>query len=131
MRHVTLVSTRSQPIGNWLSLTFNQTTRYLCHDCNVNWLSQLEARASTMIGPRMEGKPQTLDHEACRLIAACVAKEVMVLEHVHASVALPIPRKHFDEFYANGSDWRPPSNTQVWLARHVGSDQPLDTNSSH
>src|SRR5262245_9144349 len=60
----------------WRSQKFNQRTRYLCHDCNTNWLSDLETRVSGILGPMMQGQRMHLDAAAQTLVATWTAKTV-------------------------------------------------------
>ncbi len=120
MRHVSgLVGTTGD--RQWHSQRFDQRIRYLCHDCNVNWLSDLETRAGRIVGPMMQGRDTRLNRAAQTLVAAWVAKTVMVLQYVHAQRSLPVPSSHLAQLYSRGKDWRPPDNTQVWLARYIGT----------
>lgn len=122
MRHVFgLVGTLAD--RQWYSESFDQRIRVLCHDCNVNWLSKLEGRVSGIVGPMMQGQQTLLDPGAQTLVAAWVAKTVMVLQYVHAHRSLPVPRRHLAEFHGYGQNWRPPSNTQVWLAHYTGTQR--------
>src|SRR5712691_7894058 len=54
--------------------------RVVCKRCNNGWMSRLEKKAKPILIPLIRGEKKTLDKESQKIVAAWIAKTVMVAE---------------------------------------------------
>jgi hypothetical protein len=90
----------------------------VCRTCNHGWMSDLEAAASPLLTPMIEGETQGLDINRQVVISRWASKTAMVWEQL-------VPEKHRN--YSEGEHrWMkekatPPPDTTVRLGHYTGS----------
>lgn len=94
-------------------------TNAVCEECNMGWLSDLEAAVAGFVGPMIVGQPMLLQTEAQKAVAAWAYKTVLLMQMIRPSGLRVIPPERFRQLHDN---LRPPSDVRVWLARRDGGN---------
>lgn len=90
------------------------TLRAVCSSCNTGWLSTLEGRTRSVLGPAMKGAPVSLSPADQALAAAWAVKTSLLLELAqrHERGRGFAPASHFQ--YLNDHHSAPP-DSMVWV----------------
>jgi hypothetical protein len=112
LRH-THTSARGERV--WEHGLIDVKTKRTCAGCNGGWISRIDQRARSIIGPCIAGQPTTLDNFSNQIDAATWAFKSMVLvEYVGAGLTIPIAHRHHLWRWL-----RPPPTCHIWFGAHA------------
>jgi len=80
-------------------------------------MSDLESRASTILGPMIRGLPRKLSETEQELLAFWALKTVMMLQFTRAKHQHAVLAAHFEYVYQRK---KPPPNCRVWILGYGG-----------
>jgi hypothetical protein len=95
-----------------------QTARVACGACNNGWMAQLEAEASGVLGPMLQGRPCRLETTHLALLARWAFKTAFVIDAASIGSGPHAPRSHRESMRELGE---PPHMSAVWMTTWPGT----------
>jgi hypothetical protein len=117
-RYEDLTGTGDVEGGRWPGISFTQTVRDVCKDCNTGWMSHLERDVAPVIRGALLGKAMTLSLPDQHLIATWATKTALIATRaVPAGGRDPIPVEAYRWF---GKNQMPLPRSVIALGRYDG-----------
>jgi hypothetical protein len=84
---------------NWQSSIFQDKIKIVCEKCNNGWMSDIETRASKLLGPLIfEHRPASYSRDEQAIIALWVQKTVLIISKTIGG-AFQIPKEFYSQLY--------------------------------